>query len=255
MEFIIKEGNIDAKVFISKDLIDKETMKQIKTIIHHKCVEHVRIMPDCHRGMGCCVGFTSRLTDKITPSYVGGDIGCGILMYPIGDVIYKKKLEKIEKIINELIPSGSSHTSVWKKGEEKATILHIETICKCSKEEAIEFTKKYNEKFNVDISCFIPDYSIEWLKNKCQQINSDYDYDIRNLGTLGGGNHYIEINESSDQIGYVTIHCGSRNFGHKVYEFHYGIITESNSFNWDKYDDEIIQIKRKIKDSKQLKSY
>ena len=99
MEYIIKEGNIDAKVFISKDQIDKETMKQIKILIHHECVEHIRIMPDCHKGTGCCIGFTSRLTNKITPSYVGGDIGCGILMYPIGELIYKKKLEKIEKII------------------------------------------------------------------------------------------------------------------------------------------------------------
>ena len=49
----------------------------------HPSVEHVRIMPDCHKGNGCCVGFTSCLNDKIVPNFIGGDIGCGIITYPM----------------------------------------------------------------------------------------------------------------------------------------------------------------------------
>ena len=47
------------KMFIDKNLVDSETMKQIRNMIKHPSVEHVRIMPDCHKGSGCCIGFTN----------------------------------------------------------------------------------------------------------------------------------------------------------------------------------------------------
>ena len=83
MENIIKEKGKEAKMFIDKSMIDGETMKQIRHMITHPSVEHVRIMPDCHKGNGCCVGFTCCLNEKIVPNFIGGDIGCGIITYPI----------------------------------------------------------------------------------------------------------------------------------------------------------------------------
>lgn len=74
-------------VWIDRFSIDKGTMSQIKNMCIHPSVDHVRIMPDCHRGKGCCIGFTSYLTEKIMPSYIGGDIGCGIITYPTGETL------------------------------------------------------------------------------------------------------------------------------------------------------------------------
>ena len=58
-------------------------MAQIRTMMAHPAITEPRIMPDCHKGNGCCVGFTSKLVDKIVPNFVGGDIGCGIVSYPL----------------------------------------------------------------------------------------------------------------------------------------------------------------------------
>ena len=83
MNNILKESGKECKMFIDKNLVDTGTIKQIRSMIKHPSIENARIMPDCHKGHGCCIGFTSKLMDKIVPNFVGGDIGCGIVSYPI----------------------------------------------------------------------------------------------------------------------------------------------------------------------------
>src|SRR3989338_7964217 len=88
----IHEDGVDAYAYLPKFEIDVETMKQIRHMLHHPAVNHARIMPDCNKGMGCCVGFTSLLVDKIVPQFIGGDIGCGILTYPL----YRKEQVELD---------------------------------------------------------------------------------------------------------------------------------------------------------------
>ena len=91
-------------------MVDVGTIKQIRSMIKHEAIEHARIMPDCHKGVGCCIGFTSKLTDKIVPNFVGGDIGCGIISYPLDlkrgikpkQLCPKKQYEKITGLIKML---------------------------------------------------------------------------------------------------------------------------------------------------------
>lgn len=61
-------------------------------------------MPDCHAGVGCVIGFTANLGNKIIPSLVGVDIGCGLRTYELGRADIS--LEKLEDIIQSLVPSG-----------------------------------------------------------------------------------------------------------------------------------------------------
>jgi RNA-splicing ligase RtcB len=63
--------NDEIKVFLPKFEIDMETMKQIKHMSEHSILRNIRIMPDCHRGHGCCVGLTAFIDNKIFPRYVG----------------------------------------------------------------------------------------------------------------------------------------------------------------------------------------
>jgi RNA-splicing ligase RtcB len=66
----------DAIMYLNADLIDIDTEKQIKAMLTHTSLSHIRVMPDGHAGNGCCIGFTARLTsDHVVPAYVGGDIG------------------------------------------------------------------------------------------------------------------------------------------------------------------------------------
>ena len=95
-----------------------------------------------------------------------------------------------------------------------------------AQEEAINFASSYYLKFGIDIQPFMPTYTEDWLRNDlCIRCKSDFDYDMRCLGTLGGGNHFIEINEAVDtSIPYVTVHSGSRNIGHKIAAYHNSVM-------------------------------
>jgi RNA-splicing ligase RtcB len=80
------------------------------------------------------------------------------------------------------------------------------------------FAKSYFELFNINISNKIPDYSEKWFKTKCKQIGMDYNKAINSAGTLGGGNHFLEIG-SYDDKSCVTIHSGSRNLGKRICDY------------------------------------
>src|SRR5690348_5556977 len=110
----IKEGENEAIIYLNRDLIDVETIKQIRKMITHPAIEHARIMPDCHRGMGCCVGFTAQINDKIVPNFIGGDIGCGILAYELPNLLpHKNSHVQLEKLIKQLIPMGNGHEHIY----------------------------------------------------------------------------------------------------------------------------------------------
>ena len=78
-----KHDDDTIKVFLPEKEIDIETMKQIKSMMGNTVLSHIRVMPDCHCSVGCVVGLTAQIKDKIVPRYVGVDIGCGISLCPI----------------------------------------------------------------------------------------------------------------------------------------------------------------------------
>jgi tRNA-splicing ligase RtcB len=104
-----------------------------------------------------------------------------------------------------------------------------------------------------EIHSRIPTYSVQWLKGKCQQIGMNYEYMLQGLGSLGGGNHYIEVNKGANEQLYITIHTGSRNFGGKICKFHQEKINETKFFDYETLHDKMKRARRKVKDSKKLK--
>jgi len=66
--------------------------------------QKIRIMPDCHVGSGICIGYTSTITDKIVPYFVGSDVGCGVIV----QALKEKHIElgKLDKIMHNVVPSG-----------------------------------------------------------------------------------------------------------------------------------------------------
>ena len=77
---IIKGKYGEAKIFAS--IIDDITINQVNNLMSEEFVKDskVRIMPDCHAGIGCVIGTTMTITDKVVPNLVGVDIGCGCLL-------------------------------------------------------------------------------------------------------------------------------------------------------------------------------
>lgn len=244
------------KVFIDRFSIDKGTMAQIKTMILHPSVNNVRIMPDCHRGKGCCIGFTSELTGKIVPNYIGGDIGCGIISYCLNKKLSDLNMSvvDIEKIIRDETPMGTREFSINDENNIPVNDTDINELCTKAYDEAYNFANMYDKKFKESISSYgLPDYSIEWFKNKCIQTQIDYSYVLRSIGSLGGGNHFIEVNVNKDGILYITIHTGSRGFGQAICSYHQNKINETKYLDYDALDDKRKKLMRKIKDAKMLK--
>ncbi|HZJ56964.1 MAG TPA: RtcB family protein [Clostridia bacterium] len=136
----------------------------------------VRIMPDVHQGMGCVIGFTADMGDKVIPNIVGVDIGCGMLTIELGNVDID--LPTLDGIINRGIPSG----------------------------RATHNKRKFRFDRLDDLHCFRD------LRNT-KRIE-------RSVGTLGGGNHFIELGEDESGSKWLVIHSGSRNLGKQVAEIY-----------------------------------
>lgn len=76
------------------------------------------------------------------------------------------------------------------------------------------------------------------------------------MGTLGGGNHFIEVNRSEEtNLEYLTVHSGSRNLGQKVCKYHQDIIFNGRNIDWDEFDDKVKKFKRNRKNKKDIKKY
>ena len=166
------------------ELVDEATIHQIEEICGHPAFEnaHIRIMPDCHAGKGCVIGFTC-VTERrmIIPNIVGVDIGCGILttLFRTGREI---DFQRLDNFIRNNIPSGMNiyETVISGVSENPEIIDTVNHICDI-----------IDESDNVD-------------------------YHLRSIGTLGGGNHFIEVDRVEDNLYALTVHTGSRNLGKRI---------------------------------------
>jgi tRNA-splicing ligase RtcB len=202
-----KYGN----ALITIDQLEDTALKQIYNMVNHPAFyEPITIMPDAHAGAGCVVGFTMPLSNKIVPNVCGVDIGCGMLSYNIGKKL-PLKLDRIDTLIKRNIPMGTRTHSApvvdfnkdydWTKANEIAN----------------KFVTKYNEKFGTDFKAYNFDYNYFLNLNKVLDIG---EVAVNSVGTLGGGNHFIEIGKDESGDYWITIHSGSRNLGKRVCERH-----------------------------------
>lgn len=167
------------RVKIFAKTCEEQARKQISRMSNCEAYKNrmIRIMPDVHAGKGCTIGTCISIHDKVVPNTVGVDIGCGMLVVYLGQIDID--LNKLDRIINEEIPSGFNvHSDMSRRGYEWSEKTTISTIVK----------------------------------------PEGRDYIGQSMGTLGGGNHFIEIDKDDDDNKYLVIHSGSRNLGVKVCE-------------------------------------
>jgi len=197
--FEIQGKYTTAKVFAED--VESSCISQIQAITNHCAFTNpISIMPDTHTGKGSVIGFTMEMTDKICPNVIGVDIGCGMLSMGYGEknIYHKQSFEALDRAIRVHIPFGTN--------------VHRE--CVINMEKTIKWSEITN--FNLEDNF----YSLEWFKDKCQQIGISYARAINSIGTLGGGNHFIEIGKSNLSGQYfITVHSGSRNFGKCICDY------------------------------------
>jgi RNA-splicing ligase RtcB len=179
--------------------VDRYSEDQVRYYLDHPAFSEsrVRVMPDVHVGSGTVVGFTATLTDKILPHLIGVDIGCGVSAWNLGKG--KLKADKLDKFIRKHVPSGYAVSKEITDREECETAF--ETLPDtCTGFSFPEFWQQ--------------------LHRICEDQRKNPDHVLRSIGTLGGGNHFIEVGKDQDKNLWLIIHSGSRNFGFSKAEFH-----------------------------------
>lgn len=181
---MIVKGKFGEAIIYSKN-IEKELIEQTTTMLDQPFSENmkIRIMPDCHIGLGSVIGFTAEMGKMIIPNIVGVDIGCGILVVHLGKIDID--LKNLDLFIRKRIPLGFK---VHEKIQEEFPPLQ-------------------------ELTCYNDLKEVERLK--------------RSMGSLGGGNHFIEICVDKDKNKYLLIHSGSRNLGTQVAKIHQNIAIEN----------------------------
>lgn len=213
----------NAYIYLPKSKIEKETMDLTKKMAKSPVFENIRIMPDCHTSSYCCVGMTSKIEDKVIPQIVGGDIGCGISCLNLNTIVKEKHYEKIDNAIKALIPMGEKNHKVPITTEDMMNTIYAKCNIKLEKLK-IRFPEypfaqfKYNDNY----------YKQLIKRAKSTVSSSNY---LKSMGTLGGGNHYIEINQEENGNCYLTVHCGSRHMGQAICNYHQDNIKKKKDYN------------------------
>jgi len=209
--FEIKGKYTNAKIMI--DDVEESCVAQIYGFVNHPAFTNpIAIMPDTHAGKGSVIGFTMPMTDKVIANVVGVDIGCGMTALNIGDEL-NISLEELDHKIRQRVPFGFDvhEQSSRDKFNMKNFPWHdVKTL-------AHNFSIAYNEKFGTNH--YFDGYDMDWFEKKCKTIGSDLGRVIKSIGTLGGGNHFIEIGKDGSGNYWVVIHTGSRNFGKCVCDY------------------------------------
>jgi RNA-splicing ligase RtcB len=170
---------------IYNDFIESEAQSQIINLLNSEAFKDckIRIMWDVHGGAGCVIGFTSTIGNKIIPNLVGVDIGCGVEAINIGK-IGNIDFEDFDKYIRKEIPLG----------------------------------------FNIRKSTnYYPHFSFQYekdLKDISELINESYSKLVLTTGSLGSGNHFIELCKDLNKNIWIVVHTGSRNPGLKVAQYY-----------------------------------
>lgn len=189
---VINTEKIPIKLWIEE--IEEGALEQARNIANLPfAFRHVAIMPDTHQGYGMPIGGVLATREAIVPNAVGVDIGCGMCALKTSLTgVETPELKKIMSSVRGKIPVGFSH--------------HQE---------------KQDEKRMPSEDNIIPGGIVE----------QEYEDALMQLGTLGGGNHFIEIQKGSDGHIWIMIHSGSRNIGHKVAE-HYNRMAKKLNEQW-----------------------
>jgi tRNA-splicing ligase RtcB len=163
-----------------------EEQSMLRNVSRLPCLfKHVALMPDAHLGKGSMVGSVIATKDAVIPATVGVDIGCGMMAVktPFKSSILEGKLKELRLAIEETIPTGFSQ---YRESVDESSYW--------------EGWKEFGELHQ----------GVQGRKAKA----------MTQLGTLGGGNHFIEVCLDTEDFVWLMLHSGSRNIGKELAERH-----------------------------------
>lgn len=219
-------------IYLPENKIDDETYSLAKNMTKSPVFNKIRIMPDCHSSSYCCVGMTSLIIDKVIPQIVGGDIGCGISCYNLNKVLKEKQYEKIDNAVKKLIPMGDRNHKIPITNDKIMNDIYNKCNIKLQ-----TLKQKFDYPFN-DFQ-YNQNYYNQLIKRAKSNVSSS-NY-LKSMGTLGGGNHYIEFNAEENGNCYLTVHCGSRHMGQAICNYHQNKITQKQTYDKNNFLNNYLQ--------------
>lgn len=181
---IVGDNHKPIKTWCPLDSIEPDAMEQLKNISAMPFVfKHVAAMPDVHLGKGATVGSVIASKDCIMPAAVGVDIGCGM-----------------SAVLTDIPLS-------WAKDNAQSIFSMIESRIPLGHDANLELD---NAVLTLPL----------WNKPLSNQSMFNMNKAFLQMGSLGGGNHFIEICEDEQQRVWIMLHSGSRNIGKVVADFH-----------------------------------
>jgi RNA-splicing ligase RtcB len=195
----------DCKIFT--DNIEQEALSMVYHFLDNPMFEgaKIRIMPDVHAGKDIVVGFTVPFTDHVNPDHVGGDIGCSVSTAITDMPINPKDYPMIEKSIRETVRFGMS---IQQKPVYPVADLykHLQLRLQQARQQWPEIVGAM-------------DVSEKGITAMLKRIDQKEHMFYNSIGTVGGGNHFVEVGVTPEGNYAFTVHCGSRNLGQKVWKY------------------------------------
>jgi len=172
--------------------LEPEAKKQFDECCAHDFVTEASLMPDAHTGYVAPIGSVIKTKGAIVPAWVGYDIGCGMIAVKISDDEFhqdyiKVKSKELFEEVNRTIPMGAG------RHNDETEFSSIP-----------EMSWMYE-----DLDILLENTKNMELFDKMTLLSQ------KNLGTLGSGNHFIEILEHKEET-WLVIHSGSRGVGHYI---------------------------------------
>jgi tRNA-splicing ligase RtcB len=189
---IISTEKLPIKMWLND--MEEGAMEQAKNLANLPfAFKHIAIMPDSHQGYGMPIGGVMATKGVIVPNAVGVDIGCGMCAVKTSlTEIDRETLKKIMGEIRRTVPVGFNHH----KNKQDQTLMPAIGVV----EDVIDGSVCVRQ----------------------------YEAALTQIGTLGGGNHFIEIQKGNDGHIWIMIHTGSRNFGLQTASYYNKLAIELN---------------------------
>ena len=222
-----KEAHIYAS---DKILIDEKAIEQLKNAASLPSVTHALATPDIHTGYGVPIGAVVATRDIVVPAAVGYDINCGMRLLSTPFTPEQVDLQVLAREIARLVPLGEGKHNVTMRNKELRRLLDggMEAYLETELGDRTLRRARISEEEEKDRTHI---ENCGWIEASAKALpRKAIDRGSSQLGTLGGGNHFIEFqlvqevyrqdiaNDFGLKLGQVAImiHSGSRGLGHEV---------------------------------------
>ncbi|MGP3957562.1 RtcB family protein [Nonomuraea sp. 3N208] len=181
------------RMWAEPETVDPQAMQQLRNVANLPWVHGVAVMPDVHHGKGATVGSVIAMRDAVSPAAVGVDIGCGMTAVKTSYKVSQlpDNLAYLRGKLEQAVPVGFHH---HKRPVDPEKVSGMKTA------GWAEFWKDFDQ--------LAP--TVRRLQERAKV----------QMGTLGGGNHFLEVCADDEGVVWVVLHSGSRNIGKELAEHH-----------------------------------